>query len=264
MDTDGNTLSVSSVQYRVTDSLGDEVIALTSLAGFVALTPDAVIVIPAASNTFIGGLTRDLRHVELRCMIGLNIVTLTVDYIIESGDQLEIGVNSFQSLAQAQFNAALIPNLTGWSSASSSQQIAALIDARLHICQLNFSPLTGNKLWGQDSLNFVPEGSYPTNYAQRQGGFLWGGNLTFVNPEQFAKLPDLFRKALNRAQIVEADAILGGDPVEEKRHAGLLLDTVGESKQMYRAGKPLDLPVCRRALSYLSMFVSFSKVIARQ
>lgn len=263
-DTDGNALSVTAVQYRVTNADGLEIIALTALVGFVSLAAKAVIVVPAASNTPPSGTSRALRHVELRCQVGLNVVTLSTDYVVESGEQLEIGVNSFQSLTQANFNAALIPNLIGWDSAATAQRVAALIDARLHICQLNFGSLNSNAIWGQDSLSFVPEGAYSTGVVRAGSSFAWGGDLTFVSAEQFVKLPDIFIKALTRAQIAEADAILGGDPIEQKRRAGLMLDTIGESKQMYRAGKPLELPVSRRALSYLSMFVTFSKRIARQ
>lgn len=263
VDGGGAALSVEDIYYRVTDSLGTEISALTHLISFISLSPDATIAIPGSQNALISGTTRDLRQIELQCKVAGNTVILIGAFIVELADPLIVGLNSFQSLAQAEFNAALIPNLSGWSAASPPQQIAALVDARLHLCQLDYSPLNDNRLWGQNSLNFVPEGSVSTPYASRQGSFVWGGDLTFIKPERFLKLPDLFRLALNRAQIAEADSILGGNPIEERRRAGITLDTIGESKQMFRSVKALDLPCSRRALSYVSEFVSFSKKIMR-
>jgi hypothetical protein len=42
-----------------------------------------------------------------------------------------------------------------------------------------------------------------------------------------------------------------------------MLDTVGESKMMFRDERPLQLPVCRRALGYLSKYITFAKVLGR-
>lgn len=261
LDADSNELSVTAISYRVTNAAGAQVIALTPLSAFESLSPEAVITIAAVNNTLAAGAVRDLRAVELHCVHEGNTVVLRANYTIELADVLVVGVNSFQSLAQAEFNAAQIPNLSGWAGADAQQRVAALIEAREHICRLSFMPLAGNRLWGQNSLNFVPEGSYPTSYVGN--GLVFGGDLSEVLPAQFDNLPQELRAALNRAQIVEADAILGGDPIEVKRQAGVLLDTVGESKMMFRDERPLQLPVCRRALGYLSKFITFAKTVGR-
>ena len=42
-----------------------------------------------------------------------------------------------------------------------------------------------------------------------------------------------------------------------------MLESIGESRQMFRSTKPLDLPISKRALGYISQFVTFSKKIGR-
>jgi hypothetical protein len=260
-DQDGNALDVSSIKYRVTDANGVELVAMTTLAGFTPSDIEAVISISAALNTLAAGVVRDLRAVELQCVIDSNTSILRASYAIEASDPLVVGVNSFQSLAQAEFRAQVMPNLNAWNAADTQSRVQALIDARLHICQLNFYTSINNRLWGQDSLNFVPEGSVVTNFVANS--YLYGGNLSFLTPDQFAKLPPLLLAALYPAQIAEADFILGGSPIEQRRQSGLHSDTIGESRQTFRTGKPLELPVCRRALSYLSMFITFAKRTGR-
>lgn len=256
-DKSGNQLNVTAIDYRITDQSGVELVARAALVGFVAGAASATIAVPAASNVLAAGQSRALRAVDLYCTIGGNVVMLSAAYAIEQPDPLVVGINSFQSYPAAQFVALDIPNLAGWDNASEAERIAALIDARDHICQLSFQSL--NRRLGQDSLQYLPEG------VRDVGSSLFGfnGDLKLLSPAQFANLPPEFRAALNKAQVAEANVILGGDPVEAKRQDGLLLDSVGESRQMFRPGKPLQLPVSRRALAYLSQFVTFSKQIGR-
>lgn len=261
VDGDGNQLNVSSISYRVTDEVEAEVIPLTVLGGFVAGGAQATVVIPAASNTLGDGVARGLRAIELQCLVGGNTVVLRSAYTIEVADPLVIGLNSFQSLAAAEFASQTIASIPGWAGASTQQRIAAMIQARHNICRLNFAPIGTNKFWGMNSLNFIPEGTRDTNYIG--DSYLFGGDLSMVTPEQFVKLPKMLLDALCVAQVVEADVLLGGDPIETRRQQGLVLDTVGESKQMFRTGKPLELPVSRRALGYLGRFITFSQRIAR-
>jgi hypothetical protein len=262
-DKDGNSLSATSVQYRVTDESGAELVTQVALSGFLSGDIAAIVTVPADKNTLANGAVRSLRVVELFCLVDGNTISVKFVYVVEAKEVLQVGVNSFQTYAQAQFTALSIPNILGWAAATEQDRVAALIDARQKICQLNFSQLNSNINYGQDSLNFVAEGSFSTQYVSKNGMFMFAGNLTLLTPDQFAKLPDRFKSALYLAQVAEADIILGGDPVEQKRREGLVMEAVGESKQGFRPGKPLQLPVSRRALSYLSFFVTFSKRVGR-
>jgi len=240
------------------------VVASTSLSSFSDGDATAEILVPATNNALAASQARGLRSVELTCLMGVNTIVILTAYGIELSDPLQVGVNSFQTYSQAEFTAMQVPNIPGWDAASKENRIAALMDARLHVCQLNFSQLNSNINWGQDSLNFIPEGSFNTSYISMNGMFMFNGNLTLLTPAQFAKLPPKFLAALKLAQIAEADNILGGDPLEERRRSGVTSEAIGETKSSYRIGKPLELPVSRRALAYLSYFVSFSKRIGRQ
>src|ERR1035437_6090294 len=140
-ENDGNLLSVDSIEYRVIDQDSVEIVARGALSGFVAGDPAATIAVSALLNTLATGQAREMRSVELYCVIAGNTVVMGGAYVIELADPLQVGVSSFQTYVQAQFAALSIPNTPGWDGASEDQRIAALIDARSHIVQLNFSQL---------------------------------------------------------------------------------------------------------------------------
>lgn len=272
-DRNGNALEISSIEYRIVKQDGSEVLARTALTSFAGGT-DALIEVPAGLNSIaavdpatitaaqIDSVTiREIRTVELFLIdLAGNTVLLTKSYALEPADTLFAGLNSFQTFSQAELVALDIPGLNAWAGANEKDKIAALIESRLRICQLRFNLLNSNVNFGQDNLNYVPEGAYPTPYARM---FMFNGNLALITPSNYARLPPRFRAALCRAQVAEADSLLGGDPVDVRRQEGLMLESIGEVKQMFRPGKPIELPVSKRALKYLSPFVSFSQRIGR-
>lgn len=274
-DRSGNALDVASVEYRVIDQAGGEKVARTALSDFTPGDTEAMVSVPADVNQIAGipeniGYNqidqfnpREARTVELFLIDAAgNTTILAKSYALEPSDVLIVGLNSFQTLTQADLLSLEIPNVSGWAAASEHEKITALIEARVRICQLRFTLIGSNINFGQDNLNYVPEGSWPTPYAG-PGMFMFNGNLALMTPANFVRLPPRFKTALSKAQVAEADAILGGDPVETRRQEGMILESIGESKQMFRSAKPLDLPVSRRALKYLSPFVTFSKHIGR-
>lgn len=276
VDGNGNVLTVTSISYRVINQSGVELVATTPLTAYVSgasatitlsslvNTLDPVPTISSVSqvDTY---LVREVRTVEMFLNVGGNTTVLTSSYALQPLETLVVGINSFQGLALAELTALDIPNTPGWNNASERDKTAALIDARIHICQLNFWMLNSNVAWGQDNLNYVPEGSYMTPYATASGGgpFAFNGNLALLTPAQFINLPGRFKTALCRAQIAESDSILGGDLIGEKRRDGIVVDTIGDVKQMFRQSKPLDLPCSHRALEYLSQYVTFAKKLGR-
>lgn len=263
-DASGNLINVASVSYHVADEAGVQVLSTTALDDFAPDSPSADIVVPAENNTLSGGALRGLRSVQLQCVTDDgNTINLQAAYALAAGDPLVVGTNSFCTFVQAEFAAMSIPSLDSWKNASDDDKLAALMDARAHIVQLSFAPLNSNVNWGQDSLNYIPEGTYTTDYVGNSNMFLFNGNLDLLRADQFASLPTRFVNALVKAQIVEADYILGGGDVEKKRQDGLIMDNIGESRQMFRQGKPLSLPVSRRALAFLSYYVIFAKRIGR-
>lgn len=255
----GNPLTVDALQYQVTDQAGAEVVARVAIPGFTPGAPSVTIVVPAEANQLETGIARSLRRLTLFCTIGGNTVAIDRLYAIQSNNLLVTGVNSFQTYDEAELLSLEIPNLVGWDSALYKDKIAALVDARTRLCQLNYSLLSANA-WAQDSLNYIPEGTRIVPYP---GTFNFTGDITWLSPESFAGLPDYFLVALRKAQIAEASFILGGDDSGDKRRSGIVKDVVGESEQTYRSGKILDLAVSRPAMRYLSRFVSWNLKLTR-
>ena len=266
VDNAGNALNVNSVDYRVVDQNGTELVARTALTGFVAGDSIATVMVTGDLNAVnvSAGNTREIRTVDLYCGLDGGTTLITRSYAVELTDPLVVGVNSFQSFPQAQLTALDIPNIGAWDAASDQEKIRALMDAREHIVQLNFNLLNSNVNFGQDQLAYVPEGSFQSSYVARNSLFIFNGNLAILNPTQYNALPERFKSALRKAQIAEANAILGGDATDAMRTSGVIEDRIGESSQKFRdRGVALRLPVSRRALGYISYFVTFAKRIGR-
>lgn len=193
-DAAGNSLTVTSAKYRVTNQADTELVALTDITVSDG-DADVTIQVPATINVIATGATREIRNVELYCVVGGNTIVMSQAYGLESKTPLQAGVNSFQTFSQAQLTALDIPNLTAWDSASDAEQIAAMIDAREHIVQLNFNLLNSNVNFGQDSLQYVPEGQYQSSYVARNSLFIFNGNLSILNAAQFNLLPEQIGRA---------------------------------------------------------------------
>ena len=259
-DRNGNALNVTALEYDVVDQNDAVVVERAALPGFVPGAGEATVIVPASANALSGTNWREVRRIRLYCSVGANAVELRFSFGVSLADALLVGTNTFQGLDQAELTALDIPNLDAWDAATDDEKQAALIDARGRICALSFRLLNSNIDFGQESLNYVPEGSYKTRHA---GLFMFDGNLAILDAEQYKQLPERFKEALRKAQVTEADNILGNDVIGQKRDAGIVQDAVGESRQTFRDAKPLDLPICKRALRFLAAFIQFNRRIGR-
>jgi len=257
-DKSGNQLSVSAITYRVTDINGVDVIAATALADFEADSESAVIVIPAEKNALPAGQPLSVRQAVLECQIEANKVRLTAFYALQADETLITGVNSFMTYVQAQFVALTMPGIDGWNAAGDQERTTALMEAWRRILRLRFTDI--DKYRDQSSLFYGFEGTRDTSWI---GGNGIAGDLSLLTPEQYQSLPVEFMAALRNAQLSEANEIMGGSSIDQKRREGLIQDNIGESRQMFRLGKPLDLPVSRATLRYLSGYVTYSLRTAR-
>lgn len=253
IDRDGNSLPiVGDIQYRILAGDGAVLLPWADVQ-LNAIEPHKVsVTVPASVNqlsaqdeeSIIAFGVRELRAVEVMATLADgNKTAIIVSYAIEPIEVLVFGVNSFCSLRQAQLIALDIPNTSGWSNATQSEQIAAMIEAKERISRLQF--VVTNR--GQEYL--VESASIP--------------DITLLTPTQLGALPLRLLTALSKAQVAEANSILGIDPIDEKRRSGLVSEKIGESSESYRQSKAIELPVSKEAMRYLGAFVSLSKVITR-
>ena len=233
LDSNGQLLTADTVSYRVTDQNGVELVALTAL-GMASGSIDTVeFTLPETVNTLSEGVTRALRVVTFSITTESGSATVVYRYLVKAEDALKVMGNSFQSYDEALLRATEVPNMNAWDVASDDHRQAALIDAYRAICQLQFVS------------DFQPAA------------------LPDLTESQFLLMDVRFRNAVSLAQVVEADARLGGTDVSNLRREGLMSATVGEVSQMFRPSKPLALPVSHRTLQILAGFISWSGRISR-
>jgi len=250
-DINGNILAPSSVDFRVVDESGAEIVATTATS--FALGDSSVdVIVSAAHNTLSDGVLRGLRVIQLIITDDSGAVAyIDTPYLIELESTLVVLGNSYQTLHQAILNSIDIANIDYWLGATDQQRTAALVSAFHRIGKLRFSPYRGESGSTTDTASF--------DYADNDINCI--NELTL---EQFNALPARFLACLNRAQIIEADSLLGGDPVAKKREEGLMADSVGQSSIMFRPGKPISMGVAKRTLEELSGYLLFNLGIGRR
>lgn len=90
----------------------------------------------------------------------------------------------------------------------------------------------------------------PFDYARRI-------RIRNLNETQFNALPSKFTRAIKRAQLIEANIILGGDVVGKKRQDGIISETIGESSAFFNSKPYLNLPISRQSYEELRTYILF-------
>lgn len=230
-DKAGNPINAATAEYRVVDETGADVVARVAVPGFTAGDTSVTINVTSLQNTLAAGSNRALRkvYVYLTAADGTSVVNETA-FIIETQDYLQRGSNSFQTYEEAIFKSLDIPNLDSWDAASDQERKAALVAAYHQMVRLTFVDDDGYDIYDI---------------------------ADYTSVELDAMTTGLY-EALKRAQIVEADELMSGDGVADLRRDGLMASSIGEVSQMFRPGKPILLPISRRALRYLAGYVSYA------
>lgn len=236
----GESFSPNTLTYRVLDEAGAELVASSALA--YGGETEMIVIVGAVSNTLGAGETRMMRVVELTAITDEGIIVVESRYVIESITYLSVGDNSFQTYNEALLIEMDLIGVETWETAPAHKKKAALIEAYDSICKLTFR--IGDR---QDSL-------FPNSANV---------NIKYLTASEIAALDARMLLAIRKAQVIEADVVLGGDPIAEKRKTGLMSETIGESSNMFRPGKPLVLPVSNRALHYLAPYITMRKVVGR-
>lgn len=246
---DGSALKPLSVSYRVTDQDDREVVPLAEI--YSSLSPEdpaplqavGVLVHPT-QNVVADGRAREMRQIELQVTVASGVIRLHDSYILEIRETLKVNGNSFQNYANSVLVGMDIPNVSAWSSADKRNRTAALIQAHKHVTKLRFR-------YCHDSQSYLRD-------------WVIIRSIDELTDAEWALLPEGFRNSLCRAQVIEADAILGGDEVTEMRLAGLTSKTTGQSSASFRAGtKPVERAVSLRAFKELSKYIDNTMRIGR-
>lgn len=211
-------------------------------------------------NTLKEETSRDIRIICLKAKTKTGAVfSLEYAYGLTIADPLQVGVNSFMTYRQAQKMAMDMPKLNNWEVTSQSQRISALLEAKQRICRLAFD-------FGQVQLDMTKQ-DYVVQAAGKPRCVKVGdGNsvkLEDLSVEDFEALPTKFRTALMQAQLAEANDVLEVDSIAERRRQGLILETIGEVKQMFSSVIPAQMAVSSKAMSYLSRYLASGKKIGR-
>lgn len=239
-NSNGELLEPAALRWRVGDETGvlvqdwrDE--PVVAYAELVELQLDA------AHTTLAPAALRGARTVELEITLadGTALVHRQV-LLLTARDQLQVGVNTFATYAQAlictqDFTSA---TLTGWSATENrQQQEAALVEAFQAMRGMPLVVAGRDRLWLSD----LSTDEY----------------LSYVTDEQKADLM--------KAQLLEASAILEVDPALIARRKGIMSSTVGEASQFFRTSKPLELPMLsQQAVMLLKPYLRWSTVLARR
>lgn len=243
LDENGTLIPAMAAEYRLVDQDENELVAKVAVPDFFEGAEEVVIAVTAEHNALTAPNLREIRIVELYLTTAAGVVKVDSHYTIEAEQPLVEGVNSFQSYNTALMTAGDIVSIPAWNNATKQERVIALIEARRNIGQLAFR-------YGFDEQNQL-EDSLGVN------------DITGLSQSEFAALPVTFRMALRRAQILEADFLLGGDEIDVLRKGGLISTTVGEAKQFFRPAKPLEQAICKRAMKELTKWLLNRTRIAR-
>lgn len=251
-DREGNPVAPVSASYRVVDHEGTELLPTTSID--VTDSPlSAVVAIEGAINSLSGEI-RGVRFVEFVFDDDRGrSYQQRVAYIVEAADALVAGTNSVVSLGSALL-LLLEKQLPMLTAATDEEKARALAAAFYNIDKIAL------EIPRRHHHHHRHHGCLPKKL--RCGPFRVS-DLTAEDLETLkANLPRV-HKQLAFAQLTEAEGILGGFPVEDRRASDLISESSGESAHFFRTSKPVELPVYRATMNELTGLVRWSVGIGR-
>lgn len=244
-DSTGAAVTPVSASYQVLD--GDDQVLVTD-TGVSVSGPTVDITVPADINAAVGA--RSI-HLKMTLANGTVLFADTIYGVVEAV-RLQFLKNTFQTYQQALFTARDLPGVTKFTSSVRDDQQLAMIEAFRRLTLLNyFIP------WPEfvDVMNYL----YP-RYAWHITPRMWPQ----MTPDLYGQYPAAYHRAMQQAQVIEANAILTGNKMDDKIRAGLLAWSVGESKMMFKSGvSPLRPSVSRDTLNYLKGWLNNNYTITR-
>lgn len=253
-DVDGTTITATAAAFEIRDEDGVSLAtgSATLSAGRINFT------VPLQAVTLVDGTPSSGREIVLRFTTAAGIVEI-VDYaVVVNQHALTRYQNTILTYPEAlSLRHRFGPTLEAWDASENDARIAALINAHYNLSRVTYS------------VSNLKEGTRDKDYAAYGEGcdeifdLRRRVRLSTMNAVKFAELPRNFQEALKRAQLVEADVILGGDQISKTREAGIISETIGESSTFYNSKPFLNLPMSRRSYEILKSFIPISVKIGR-
>lgn len=257
LDPAGAAYAVTAASWAIYDEAGASLVTGSVAPADIAAS-SVTFTVAGTSLVLAAGVPSAGREIVVTITTPDGPIELREYFVLVSATPLLPFTNSVMSYAEAlAVRESFGPDMGGWDGATNHQQrINALINAHANLARLVYS---------------VPHDAarLPSDYA----GYGTGSDTVFdmrrrlqlstLNATSFAALPASFVQALKRAQLVEADTILGGDIVGDKRRDGVVSETIGESSTFFQSKPLLDLPIGRRAYAILRPYISISVGVSR-
>lgn len=252
VDDNDNAIAPDAISWRLLDELENQILPPEALL----IPPDNFvnITVLAAQNTLPAGVKLAARTVELTFVTATDHIYKRVSYGLHPAQRLEVLVNSFQTLTQAELESSLMPGLDGWLTASEDEKIMAMGEAYRRLTRIGYFVRWPRDPDAQNTISWwnVRNTQIPARFWQ------------FMKMDRFMTYyPEDFRAALRKAQVSEADDILNKDQTRELREAGVISEEIGQSRVEFRDAKPLDLGIARRTLRYLDGYVNMRLTLTR-
>lgn len=183
-------------------------------------------------------------------------------YLIESKTPLVVGVNSFVSLEKFRLIASTTPKMTYFAKATDDEIVVALAEScsKLKRYRYNLGRSTA-----MNNVSYVSEVAHkPMSIMDYCHLHSQGDILKDLTPEFYKLLPEDFRTALEKAQVIEANHILSPtDDIAERRQKGVILETINEVKMMFSNVAPIKSNTSTEALAVLSPWLIRNVRLAR-
>jgi len=181
-------------------------------------------------------------------------------FLVVSSQPLAVMTNSFVTYPEALAIRTEFSTLLGWDGVDRDQQCRALAQAFRNLCRMSYKVPGYNGTIDNQDKAYWGLGSDEGIFWDRGGRRVRVSTLT---PEEFSLLPAAFKRALKRAQLAEASVLLGGDAIGDKRRAGLISETVGESSAFFDSKPYLNLPISKQAYQEVQRYVYLKVGIRR-
>lgn len=254
VDESGSAIAATAAGWELFDERGN-LIASDVVTGYAG--GDVAFTIPADKMALADGKTSSGREIVVTLETDDGDVELRDYFVLAGAHALAVMDNSFMSYVEAIRWRGEFASMDAWDAAPRERRLAAMTEAYRRICKIAFK-VPGANLDGTN----VNKANYGTGTDE---GWFWGSRvrISTLTASQFDALPEAFTRAVKRAQLVEANVLLGGDPIGSKRKQGLVSETIGESSMFFQSRPYLNLPVTKEAYEELRRFITLKVGVVR-